>query len=98
VEVVTAPPTLSFYGISETCTPVASGSMVCDGVVWDSTTTIHFTETEVANRVTLTRSSPNREIAIALLVSVAVVILCVGVFLLCRRRRSARVAPGKIAY
>jgi hypothetical protein len=89
LKVVTAPPSVGYYRVAETCTPEPGGSMMCNRVVWDSTTSINFTEIEVAQPIMLTVNDPamllgtnnttssshSKGITITLLVSLATIIL-----------------------
>jgi hypothetical protein len=58
LEVLTTPPSVGYYSVAETSTPEPVGSMMCNGVVWDSTTSVNFTEIKVAQPVTLTVNDP----------------------------------------
>jgi hypothetical protein len=49
LEVVTSPPSVGYYSVAETCTPEPGGSMMCNGVVWDSTTSVNFTKIKLHN-------------------------------------------------
>jgi hypothetical protein len=58
LEVVTTPPSVGYYGVAESCTPEPGGSMMCNRVVWDSTTSVNFTKIKVAQPVMLTVNDP----------------------------------------